>query len=411
MKIIKGSVTAPTGFLACGIHAGLKRMKKDMSLIVSAVPAVSAGTFTTNKVKAAPVVYDMQLNSNELPKSAIVINSGNANACTGEQGLNDCKKMAELTSEALAKQGYKIDKDECFVASTGVIGRLMDMGKIEAGINQLSESLSSAIEAGSDAAEAICTTDTYRKEIAVSLKIDGKEVIIGGIAKGSGMIHPNMATTLSFVTSDVSISQKALQKLLGETIEDTFNMVSVDGDTSTNDTCLIMCNGLAGNEILTEESTDWEKFADALSLVLGHLAKELVRDGEGATKFLEVEVKGAQSKKDAKVLARSIISSTLFKAALFGSDANWGRALCAMGYSGANFNPDIVDLSFESEKGSIMTIIKGVPQNFDEDKAKIILLEKDIKVVVNCNEKDGKATAWGCDLSYDYVKINGDYRS
>ena len=285
------------------------------------------------------------------------------------------------------------------------------MDTIKKGIKLLVKDLSPSHASASDAADAICTTDTCRKEIAVSFTIDGKTCHMGGIAKGAGMIHPNMATTLSFITTDVLIEKDTLQTLLGSTIEDTFNMISVDGNTSTNDTCLVLANGEAGNEIITSSSPSLKVFKEALDYVLSYLAKALVKDGEGATRFMEVKVEGAKSKEDARTLARSIVSSTLFKAALFGSDANWGRVLCAMGYSGASFDPGKVELRFSSERGVIKVLEDGMPIRFSEEKAKAILSEKEVTILVQCNDGDASATAWGCDLTYDYVKINGDYRS
>ena len=403
MDLIKGGVTAAKGYKAAGVHTGLKKLKKDMAMVVSDKDAVYAGTFTTNKVKAAPVVWDMGINSKGLAR-AVVINSGNANACTGAQGLKDAEATAAKAAGLLGT-----DTDKVLVCSTGVIGVNLDMAKIESGVEALVPGLDTS--RGHDAAEAICTTDTFAKEAAASVVIGGKTVTVGGMCKGSGMIHPNMATMLAFVTTDADISKPVLQKLLGKTIEDTFNMVSVDGDTSTNDTCIVLANGLAGNDELQEGTEEYELFAETFRHVLGELARMIARDGEGAGKFIEMNVINALTEKDAKVLARSVVSSSLVKAAFFGSDANWGRVLCAMGYSGADFDPDLVDLKFTSAKGEIYTLIGGVPLVFDEDKAKEILLENEITVVADCHQGDAKATAWGCDLTYDYVRINGDYRS
>ena len=403
MKIIeKGGVTSPKGFLAAGVHAGLKKQKKDMALIVSAASAVSAGTFTTNKVKAAPVLWDMETLKGETHK-AIVVNSGNANACTAEQGLKDAGESAAYAADLLG-----LTQKEVFVASTGVIGVPLDMGKIKHGISMLVPCLSSD---GHSAAEAIMTTDTFPKEAAASVEINGKTVTIGGMSKGSGMIHPNMATTLSFITTDAAVSKKDLQALLGTTVDDTYNMVSVDGDTSTNDTVLVLANGMAGNDLLTPGTEEWSLFEEAFRYVLGTLARYLARDGEGATRFIEMDVENALTKKDAKILARSVVSSSLVKAAFFGADANWGRILCAMGYSGADFDPSLVDLSFTSPVGTIQVVKNGEPLPFDEEVAKKILSEKEITAVADCHQGVFSAQAWGCDLSYDYVKINGDYRS
>lgn len=403
MKIIeKGGVTSPKGFLAAGVHAGLKRQKKDMALIVSAASAVSAGTFTTNKVKAAPVLWDMETLKGETHK-AIVVNSGNANACTAEQGLKDAGESAAYAADLLG-----LTQKEVFVASTGVIGVPLDMDKIKHGISMLVPCLSSD---GHSAAEAIMTTDTFPKEAAASVEINGKTVTVGGMSKGSGMIHPNMATTLSFITTDAAVSKKDLQALLGTTVDDTYNMVSVDGDTSTNDTVLVLANGMAGNDVLTPGTEEWSLFEEAFRYVLGTLARYLARDGEGATRFIEMDVENALTKKDAKILARSVVSSSLVKAAFFGADANWGRILCAMGYSGADFDPSLVDLSFTSPAGIIQVVKNGEPLPFDEEKAKKILSEKEITAIADCHQGIFSAQAWGCDLTYDYVKINGDYRS
>ncbi len=403
MKIIeKGGVTSPKGFLAAGVHAGLKKQKKDMALIVSAANAVSAGAFTTNKVKAAPVLWDMETLKGETHK-AIVVNSGNANACTAEQGLKDAGESAAYAADLLG-----LTQKEVFVASTGVIGVPLDMSKIKHGISMLVPCLSSD---GHSAAEAIMTTDTFPKEAAASVEINGKTVTVGGMSKGSGMIHPNMATTLSFITTDAAVSKKDLQTLLGTTVDDTYNMVSVDGDTSTNDTVLVLANGMAGNEILAPGTEEWSLFEEAFRYVLGTLARYLARDGEGATRFIEMDVENALTKKDAKILARSVVSSSLVKAAFFGADANWGRILCAMGYSGADFDPSLVDLSFTSPAGTIQVVKNGEPLPFDEEEAKKILSEKEITAIADCHQGIFSAQAWGCDLTYDYVKINGDYRS
>ena len=402
MEVFAGGVTSAKGYKAAGIFAGLKKVKKDMAMIVSEKEAVAAGTYTTNKVKAAPVLWDMAITA-EGRAQAIVVNSGNANACTGEKGLEDAEEMASYAASLLS-----IGKDKVLVASTGVIGVNLDMAKIKKGEEKLVSVLS---DEWAEAAEAILTTDTFAKTAAASVMIGGKKVTIGGMAKGSGMIHPDMATTLSFITTDAAISHEALQSLLGRTVDDTYNMISVDGDTSTNDSVLVLANGMAGNEEITEGSGGFQLFEEAFRYVLGTLARMIARDGEGATRFIEMTVKGAKTKHDAKVLARSVVSSSLVKAAFFGSDANWGRILCAMGYSGADFDPGIVDLSFVSPRGSIDVLSHGQPVAFDEDRAKEILLEKEVGAVADCHQGDGEASAWGCDLTYDYVKINGDYRS
>ena len=402
-EIIDGGVTSAKGFKAAGIHAGLKKAKKDMAMIVSAVDAVTAGVYTTNKVKAAPVIWDQGITKSGKAK-AIVVNSGNANACTGEKGLLDAEETAAFAASLLGTEKGKV-----YVSSTGVIGVPLDMSKIKSGVEKLVPILSE--EGSESAAEAICTTDTFRKEASVTLSFGEKKVTIGGMAKGSGMIHPNMATMLAFITTDAVISKETLQKMLGNTVEDTFNMISVDGDTSTNDSCIVLANGLAGNDEILFGTKEYEEFEEAFRYVLGTLAKLITRDGEGAGRFIEMNVVNALSKKDAKILARAVISSSLVKAAFFGSDANWGRVLCAMGYTGADFDPSLVDLSFSSAKGTIETVKGGEPLPFSEEKAKEILLEKEITVTADCHQGSGKATAWGCDLTYEYVKINGDYRS
>ncbi len=402
MEIFEGGVTSAKGFKASGVFAGLKKARKDMAMIVSECEAVAAGTYTTNKVKAAPVLWDMKLTGQGKAR-AVVVNSGNANACTGEQGLKDAEEMASYAAGLLSTE-----KELVLVASTGVIGVNLDMAKIKKGEELLVQSLS---DDWKDAAQAILTTDTFAKTAACSVEIGGKTVTIGGMSKGSGMIHPNMATTLSFITTDAAISHDVLQSLLGKTVDDTYNMISVDGDTSTNDSVLVLANGMAGNAEIRKGSAEEAVFEEAFRYVLGTLARMIARDGEGATRFIEMTVKGARTKEDAKTLARSVVSSSLVKAAFFGSDANWGRILCAMGYSGADFDPDIVDLFFVSPKGSIEVLSGGQPVPFDEDKAKEILLETEVGAVADCHQGDGEASAWGCDLTYDYVKINGDYRS
>ena len=402
MVVIDGGAVAPKGFKAAGVHAGLKKVKKDMALIVSEREAVTAAAFTTNKVKAAPVVWDQAVLKGGKAR-AVVINSGNANACTGEKGLKDAEETALYAASKLG-----VEKGEVYVSSTGVIGVPLDMAKIRGGIDLLVPELSAEDR---NAAEAILTTDTFRKEAAATAEIGGVTVTIAGMAKGSGMIHPNMATMLAFITTDAAISQKALQRMLGVTVEDTFNMISVDGDTSTNDSVIVLANGMAGNSEIVEGSAEYEAFEEAFRYVLGELAKLIVKDGEGAGRFIEMDVVNALSKKDARILARSVVSSSLVKAAFFGSDANWGRILCAMGYSGADFDPALVDLSFSSPAGELEVVKGGEPVPFDEEKAKKILLEKEVKVLADCHQGASYATAWGCDLTYDYVKINGDYRS
>ena len=410
MKIIDGGITAPKGFLANGIAAGIKKRKKDIAILVSEIPAQAAGAFTTNKVKAAPVIWDKQLIDSGKTMSAIVINSGNANACTGEKGFSDTRDTASYAAELLSARGIDTSAEQVLVCSTGVIGVPLPMDTVKEGIKTCVSGLSKELEAAKSAADAICTTDTFRKEIAVEIEIDGKPILIAGMAKGSGMIHPNMATMLSFITTDAELPASILQELLGTTIIDTYNMISVDGDTSTNDTVLVLANGCSGVSI-QKGTLQWEEFCKAFTYVHTFLAKAIVRDGEGAGKFIEVIVNGAKSVEDARILARSVVASSLVKAAFFGADANWGRILCAMGYSGADFNPAGTELSFSSSQGSIIVVKNGEPVSFNEDFAKKILLEKEVTVTAKLNDGESSAKAWGCDLSYEYVRINGDYRS
>ena len=408
MKIIPGGVTAPAGFRAAGLHVGIRRnkLKKDMALLVSDVPAHVAGAFTQNMVQAAPVIYDRRLCQNVGMCQALVVNSGVANTCTGEQGIHDAEAMAAHVGKSLG-----IDPSTVAVASTGVIGMRLPMDVIQSGIDMLVPELSYSIDAGVDAAEAIKTTDIYKKEIAVTLEIKGQQVTIGGMCKGSGMIHPNMCTMLGFVTTDAAISKEMLQKALSANIKDTFNMVSVDGDTSTNDTVLLLANGMAGNPEITEEGADFDKFMEALNYINTCLSKKIAGDGEGATALFEVKIVGAKTKEDAVTLSKSVVTSSLTKAAIYGHDANWGRILCAMGYSGVQFDPEKVDLYFESRAGKLKIIENGVSTGYDEAEATRILSEDEVTAIADVKMGDAKATAWGCDLTYDYVKINADYRS
>lgn len=402
-KIFDGDVTSPRGFKASGLHVGLKRYKKDMALIVSDVLAKGAGVFTTNKACAAPILL-CKGNITDAQIQAIIINSGNANACTGQKGYEDALAMAETTANEL-----NISSENVLVASTGVIGVLMPMEIILDGIKKVADDLSYA--GGRAAAEAILTTDTCIKNIAVSVDIDGKEVTIGGIAKGAGMIEPNMATMLAFITTDVNIDEVFLQKLLNNVVDKTYNMITVDGDTSTNDMVSVMANGMAGNVIIDEKHPEVEKFVEAFYYVNEYLAKSIVRDGEGATKFIEVEVINAKSSMDAKKVVKSILNSNLVKTAFFGEDANWGRIICSIGYSEADFNIDEIEV-FLGKEGDMIKIIKdGKGTGFDEQYIEKILKEKDLKIIVDLKNGDEKARGWGCDLSYDYVKINGSYRS
>ena len=407
MKVINGGVTAAQGFQAAGIAAGIKKGNaKDMAMIYSTVPCKAAGTFTTNVVKAAPVKWDQQIVYHAPAAQAVVCNSGIANACTGEEGFGYCKKTAQAAAEILG-----IPEDSVLVASTGVIGKQLPMDILEAGVKKMVPLLSETAAAGTLAAESIMTTDTVKKEIAVETEIDGKKVTIGGMCKGSGMIHPNMCTMLGFVTTDVNISKELLQEALSDSVKDTYNMVSVDGDTSTNDTVLLLANAQAQNAEITEKNEDYAKFTEALGYVNTWLAKHIAADGEGATALFEVKVIHAESKEQAVTLSKSIITSNLTKAAIFGHDANWGRILCAMGYSGAQFDPEKVDLYFESAAGSLKIIEDGVATGYSEEEATKILSEKEVTAIADIKMGDAEATAWGCDLTYDYVKIKADYRS
>ncbi|MBA4688054.1 MAG: bifunctional glutamate N-acetyltransferase/amino-acid acetyltransferase ArgJ [Candidatus Galacturonibacter soehngenii] len=407
MKVIEGGVTSAKGFLATATAAGIKyKDRKDMALIYSESACVSAGTYTTNVVKAAPVLWDKELTEHAPFTQAVVINAGIANACTGKEGYQYCKDTAATASMAL-----NIPENSVLVASTGVIGKQLPMDKIEAGIKAMAPTLGKTVEDGHMAAQAIMTTDTCPKEIAVEITLSGKTVTIGGMCKGSGMIHPNMCTMLSFITTDVAISKELLQEALREDVKDTYNMISVDGDTSTNDTVLLMANGLAENEEITEKNDDYNTFLNALNYVNTYLAKKIAGDGEGATALFEVKVIGAKSKEQAVTLSKSVITSSLTKAAIFGHDANWGRILCAMGYSGAQFDPDKVDLFFESKAGKLQIIENGVALDYSEEVATKILSEPVVTAIADVKMGEATATAWGCDLTYDYVKINADYRS
>lgn len=409
MRKIEGGVTAPLGFSAMGLRAGIKEGnpdKKDMAMIYSSTPCIAAGTFTTNQVKAAPVKWDQNIVYNSDYVHAVVCNSGVANACTGQTGMKYCEDMAQATAEAL-----HIKKEEVLVASTGVIGAQLPMDKIINGIGMLAPTLDEGLEGGHMAAKAIMTTDTIPKEIAYEFELGGKVCKIGGMCKGSGMIHPNMCTMLGFIMTDVSISKDLLYQALSEDIKDTFNMVSVDGDTSTNDTVLLLANGLAGNEMITEKNEDYNKFVEVLHAVNVFLSKKIAGDGEGATALFEVKVKNAESKKQAVTLAKSIVTSSLTKAAIYGHDANWGRILCAMGYSTAKFNPDIVDIYFESKVGKLKIVENGMATDYSEEEATKILSENEVTAIADVKMGDFEATAWGCDLTHEYVSINADYRS
>lgn len=407
MKQIKGGVTAAKGYEAASTAAGIKYQgRTDMALIYSQVPCVSAGTFTTNVVKAAPVKWDRQIVDSGAGVQAVVVNSGIANACTGEEGMGYCKETAEAAAKAL-----NIDEAGVLVGSTGVIGMQLPMQKLVDGIQVLAGKKAEGLQSGHDAALAIMTTDTVEKEMAVEIEIGGKTVTIGGMSKGSGMIHPNMCTMLAFITTDAAITKEALQKALSEDVEDTYNMISVDGDTSTNDTAILLANGLAGNQEITYASPEYETFKEALHMVNETLAKKMAGDGEGATALFEVKVVGAESIKQAKTLAKSVVCSNLTKAAIAGHDANWGRILCAMGYSGVQFDPEKVDLFFESKAGKLQIIENGVATDYSEEVATKILSEPEITATADIKMGDYSATAWGCDLTHEYININADYRS
>ena len=408
MKIIKGGICAPKGFFASATEANIKyKNRTDMAMIFSKVPAISAGTYTTNLVKAAPVLWDRKITDSETYVNAIVINSGIANACTKDEGMEYCKQSAKKAASELG-----VEENSILLASTGVIGMQLPIDKICAGIESLSNSLEQSEKAANEAAKAIMTTDTVSKEIAIEFEISGKTVKMGAMCKGSGMIHPNMCTMLGFITTDVNISKELLLKALREDVVDTFNMVSVDGDTSTNDSLIILANGLADNEkIACESSEEYKVFKSNFNFVTTALSKMIAGDGEGATALFEVVVEGAKTKETARTLAKSVVTSSLTKAAIFGHDANWGRILCALGYSGEKFDPDNMELYFESENGKILIYKDGVSVSFDEEKATKILSAKEVRALVKLNMGDFSATAWGCDLTFDYVKINADYRS
>lgn len=406
MERREGGITAPVGFQAAGVSAGIKKQGKDVALIYSEAPAHVGAVFTTNVVKAAPVLCTQQKVLRQPMARAVIINSGNANACTGAVGMEHAVQMCETTAN-----GLRLAADEVLVASTGVIGVPLPIEQVCTGIQAASAELGSEAANASAAAEAIMTTDTFVKQVAVSVVIDQKTVTIGGMAKGSGMIHPNMATMLGFITTDAQMEPAALQQLLQATVEDTFNMISVDGDTSTNDTVLVLANGQAGNEPLTVDHAEFPAFRDAFRFVCTFLAKQIVTDGEGASKLLEARVTGAASRADARKLVKAVLNSSLVKTAFFGEDANWGRILAAMGYAGAPFDPAKVSIAFTSDQGHIALMEHGEPIQFDEEAASRILHERDIVIEISLGDGDASATGWGCDLSYDYVRINGDYRT
>ena len=407
MKQIKGGITVVPGFEAAAAAAQIKyEGRTDMALIYSSVPCVAAGTFTTNVVKAAPVKWDQKIVKQGGAVQAIIVNSGIANACTGEEGMQYCEETAQTAAEV-----FGIQKEQVLVSSTGVIGKQLPMEKIQAGIHMLAQAKGNDKLCGAEAAEAILTTDTHKKEAAVQLEIGGKTVMIGAMAKGSGMIHPNMCTMLSFLVTDAVIEKEVLQKVLSEDVEETYNMISVDGDTSTNDTVLFLANGLAQNVSICPGTEEYKAFAAAVHTVNEQLAKAIAGDGEGATALLEVEVVGAADKEQAKKISKSVVCSNLTKTAVAGHDANWGRILCAMGYAGVSFVPEQVDLFLESAAGTIQILSDGVALPYSEEKATEILSEEKVKILADLKLGDGKATAWGCDLTHGYIDINADYRS
>ena len=407
MKKIQGGVTAAKGFEAAGVAAEIKyKGRTDMAIVYSQMPCKAAGTFTTNVAKAAPVKWDQKVVKESEYAQVVIVNSGIANACTGAEGYGYCQDTADKASEV-----FGIPADAVLLGSTGVIGKQLPIDRIQVGVEKLAADKSDSIEAGTEAAKAIMTTDTCEKELAVEIEIGGKTVTIGGMAKGSGMIHPNMCTMLSFITTDAVISKSALQKALSDDVDDTYNMISVDGDTSTNDTVLVLANGMAGNEEIVEGTEDYKKFAQALHVINEYLAKKIAGDGEGATALFEVNIVGAETKEHAVLLSKAIACSNLTKTAIAGHDANWGRIICAMGYSGAQFDPEKVDLFFESEAGKIQIAENGVALDFSEEKATEILSQSVVIATADVKMGDAKATAWGCDLTHGYIEINADYRS
>ena len=405
MRIIDGGITAAKGFWATGAHIGIKKIKKDLSLLYSEKPAVVAGMFTQNIVRAAPVVRNEQMvKDGKLIKGLVTI-SGNANACTGEQGILDNQKMADVYAETL-----QLNADEILTAATGIIGKQMPIDVIEKGIREVAPFLKRDRESAREAAKGIITTDTFLKEVAVELELGGKTVTIGAMAKGSGMIHPNMATVLAFLATDAVISQELLQKALADAVEITYNMISVDGAVSTNDMALLLANGMAENEPITEYSEDYNKFKDAILYINQKLAIQVIHDGEGASKLIAAAVTGAKTKQDARKLAKAIINDNLVKTAMYGEDANWGRILAAMGGSGGFFNPERVEIAFQNEKGYLSLMEQGQPIAFDEGKALEILAERDIIIHITLHDGTEEAIAWGCDLGHEYIRINGEYR-
>ena len=408
MKTIEGGVTAAQGFEAASAAANIKyKGRTDMALVFSKAPCVTAGTFTTNVVKAAPVIWDRNLVLSGAPAHAVIVNSGIANACTGEEGMEYCRQTAQEASACL-----RIDENTVLVGSTGVIGFQLPIDRIRNGVRMLSAAKRTGIEAGTEAAKAIMTTDTVHKETAYEFELGSGKAVIGGMAKRSGMIHPNMCTMLSYVTTDAAIEKALLQKALSEIVQETFNMISVDGDTSTNDTLLVLANGLAGNDVIRDEdSDDYRAFYEALRAVCRELAMKMAGDGEGCTKLIETRVIHADTLANARILAKSVITSSLTKAAVFGRDANWGRVLCALGYSGVQFDPDKCDLYFGEGEEKLLIFTNGSAADYSEEKATELLSGEKVHILADMHMGEAEATAWGCDLTYDYVKINADYRS
>ncbi len=405
MVQIRGGVTAAKGFTASGVHVGIRKNKdkKDLALVLSEKPCSAAAVYTTNQVKGQPLIVTSE-HLADGKAQAIIVNSGNANTCTGEQGVATARRMAALVAEKLP-----VKASDVVVASTGVIGQQLDVSVIEAGMDQLVAGLSKT--GNIDAREAIMTTDTVKKEVTIQIEVGDTPVIIGAMAKGSGMIHPNMATMLGFITTDCAISSAMLQKALSAVVKKTFNRVSVDGDTSTNDMVVILANGMAGNAMIDAEGPEYRDFYEGLAWLSTQLARMIARDGEGATKLIECTVEGAADEEKAEQLAKGVICSSLVKTAMFGADANWGRILCALGYTRKDFDPNKVDVAFESASGYIEVCKAGVPLPFNEEKAKKILSYQEVTIYVSLNEGEAQATCWGCDLTYEYVRINGDYRT
>lgn len=407
MRIIEGGVTAAQGFEAAGVEASIKyQNRKDMAMIFSRVPCQAAGVFTSNVVKAAPVLWDKEVVEHSPYVQAVIVNAGIANACTGRQGYDCCKQTAGKAAQVL-----DISEDAVLVASTGVIGWQLPVEKITAGVEKLAAVKNDTLEAGQAAVEAIMTTDTMPKQAAVQIEIGGKKVTVGGMCKGSGMIHPNMCTMLGFVTTDLDISKELLQEALREDVVDTFNMISVDGDTSTNDTLVVLANGLAGNPRITTKNDDYYKFKEALNYIDTTLAKKMAGDGEGATALFETKVIHAASKQEARMLSKSVVCSSLTKAMIYGHDANVGRIMCALGYAGVDFDPEQVDIFCESDEMRMQICKDGMLTDYDEEEATKILSAPEVRVIVDMKRGEESAAAWGCDLTYDYVKINADYRS